>query len=138
MKRKLTWILTAIALTGSCVRDRPPVFNEPPAGTYTTATRHVRLGDSVASVPGATVTLDFFKAAEAPPIIGRYFVKGEEMVDAAAVVVLSYDFWRERFESSPAVIGRMVNLDGWPHTVVGIAPRGFNFPEGTRVWTPRN
>ena len=136
MWRKLTWSLATITLAGGCVRDG--AFKEPPAGTYTTATRYVRLGDSVASVPGATVTLDFFKATGEAPIIGRYFVSGEEKAEAAAVVVLSYDFWRERFESSPTVIGRMLNLDGRPHTVVGVAPRGFNFPEGTRVWTPRN
>jgi hypothetical protein len=53
-------------------------------------------------------------------------------------VVLSHDLWVERFASSPSIIGRNIELDGHQVTVVGIAPQGFRFPEGTLLWTTKD
>ncbi|HEU5219808.1 MAG TPA: ABC transporter permease, partial [Gemmatimonadales bacterium] len=52
-------------------------------------------------------------------------------------VVLSYGLWQTQFGGDPRVLGSTVRLDGNPHVVIGIMPRGFNFPSpGTQFWLP--
>jgi putative ABC transport system permease protein len=50
------------------------------------------------------------------------------------MVVLSHGAWQTRFGGDPGVVGRVLSLDGAPHTVVGIAPASFDFPEETPLW----
>jgi len=45
------------------------------------------------------------------------------------VVLLSHELWQRRFGSDPSVVGSSVNLDGAPHTIVGVIPAGFRFPD---------
>src|SRR5262249_47713852 len=53
------------------------------------------------------------------------------------VVILSHGLWRRRFAGDPAVVGRIVTLDGQSHTVVGVAPAGFQFPDDeAEIWKP--
>jgi hypothetical protein len=44
--------------------------------------------------------------------------------------------WHDRFNADPGVVGRSIVLNGVPHTVVGIMPRDFDFPNGAAFWTP--
>ena len=44
---------------------------------------------------------------------------------ASPYVVLSYDYWRSRFQGDPGVLGRVFRLNGYPMTIVGVARRGF-------------
>lgn len=60
------------------------------------------------------------------PLIGSLFTEQDE---SAPVVVLSESLWRGRFASDPGVLGRAVQLDGRPHTVVGVLPDRFAFPD---------
>src|SRR6266436_1192032 len=58
------------------------------------------------------------------PLFGRMI----EPFDAGQpVVVLNYRFWQRRFGSDPHVIGRMLEMDHAPHTIVGVMPRSFAF-----------
>jgi len=53
------------------------------------------------------------------------------------VVALSYEYWRKRFAADPAVIGRKLEVDGIPHTIVGVLPKEFWFVlRKTPVWLP--
>ena len=136
MRRGPTWIL-AVVLAVACGCSASLTYKEPPVGSYAAGARQVKIGEAVISVQAATVTLDFFRAAEVPPLIGRFFVEGEQTSSAKRVVVLSHDLWTERFASSPNAIGREIELDGLRTVVVGIAPPGFKFPDGTLLWTPK-
>jgi putative ABC transport system permease protein len=51
-------------------------------------------------------------------------------------VVLSRALWRERFAADPAVVGSAISLGGDAYTVVGVAPEGFEFPDGSQLWAP--
>jgi putative ABC transport system permease protein len=62
------------------------------------------------------------------PARGRTIALGEEDPGAARVVVVSHAFWQTQLGGAPDVIGTTVTLDGTPHTVVGVAPEGFQFP----------
>jgi hypothetical protein len=137
MRRGPTWVLAAVVLAVACGEQAPLTYKQPPVGSYTTGTRQLKIGEAVTSVEGATVTLDFFGAVGAQPLLGRFFVDGDQASSAQPVVVLSHDLWTERFASSPSIIGRNIELDGRHIIVVGVAPRGFRVPEGTLLWTPK-
>ena len=44
------------------------------------------------------------------------------------MTVISYSLWRERFQSDPDVLGKTIDLDRRPYTIIGVMPRDFEFP----------
>lgn len=138
MRRAPRWVLTAVVLAVACGRETALTYKQPPVSSYSTGTHQLKLGEAVTSIQGATVTQDFFSAAEVQPLIGRFLVDGDHASAAQRVVVLSHELWTERFASSPTIIGRNIELDGRQTIVVGVAPRGFRFPDGTLLWTPKD
>lgn len=73
------------------------------------------------------VTAPLFSVLGVGPMLGRTFTQKEDE-DAAAVTVISYSLWRERFQSNPSVLGKTIDLDRRPYTIVGVMPRSFEFP----------
>jgi predicted permease len=61
------------------------------------------------------------------PFLGRTFTP-EEDTHAAPVTVISYALWREKFQSDPGVVGKTIDLDRRPYTIIGVMPRSFEFP----------
>jgi predicted permease len=75
---------------------------------------------------GALVSANYFDVLRARPALGRFFLPEEEGAEGAApVVVLSHDLWRNRFGSDPEALGRTLEINRQPFTVVGVAPPGF-------------
>jgi predicted permease len=73
------------------------------------------------------VSGNFFDALGLKPAAGRLLLPGEgEVPGRDQVVVLGYDFWKEKFNSDPGVVGRQATIDGHPFTIVGVAPKGFS------------
>src|SRR5690606_36904331 len=71
------------------------------------------------------------------PALGRGFGDVDAQGEAAQVVMLSERVFRSRFGADPAVLGRRIELDGKPLTVVGVMPRGFGFPDAAAdAWVP--
>jgi putative ABC transport system permease protein len=85
---------------------------------------------------GAAVSRDFFALFGVRPFLGRAFLDSEHLPDRGRVVVLSHGLWRRRFGSDPGAVGRSVLLDGEPHTVIGVLPAGFAFPDDAELWWP--
>ncbi len=84
------------------------------------------IGDRAETARGSIVSANYFDAIGVHPILGRGFEPGEDVGnDAHPVVVISYQFWRDRFNGDPQIIGKMQRLDNMPHTIVGVAPEGF-------------
>lgn len=135
--RRLNLVLLAVLLAVACDRERTVTYKQPPTGSYTVGTRQVKVGDSIVPVDGASVTAEFFRTVGVQPLLGRPFVGEEHGRLATTVVALSHDFWKERFDSSPAIIGRQLEIDGQPTTVVAVFPPGFTLPGATLVWTPK-
>ena len=71
------------------------------------------------------VTANYFDVLQAPPALGRGFLPGEDASGQAQVAVLGYGLWQSAFGGDPGVVGRKVDLDGVPHTVVGVMGRDF-------------
>ncbi|AHG87795.1 permease [Gemmatirosa kalamazoonensis] len=100
-----------------------------------------RGGDPVLSGRGdperviaVSVTPNFFPLLGAAPLFGRAVTRDDARPDAPPVAVLGYALWASRFGADPSAIGRTVVLDGTPHTIVGVMPRAFRFPESAQLW----
>jgi predicted permease len=86
---------------------------------------------------GAAVTHGFFPVLGVAPALGRTFSPEETTPGAdARVAVLGDALWRRHFAGDPQVLERTVQLDGTRYRVVGVMPRGFDFPGDTEVWLP--
>jgi predicted permease len=72
------------------------------------------------------VSGNLFDGLGLKPAAGRLFLRSEgEVPGHDPVIVLGYDYWKQKFHSDPNVVGRPVTLDGHPVTIVGVAPKGF-------------
>ncbi|HEY7058518.1 MAG TPA: ABC transporter permease, partial [Vicinamibacterales bacterium] len=85
---------------------------------------------------GAAISWDLFPLLGTSPILGRGFQSADDQPNAPGVVILSYHLWTTRYQSNPEVIGRHIQVDGKPYTVVGVMPPRFEFPENQRLWVP--
>ena len=88
-------------------------------------------------IESAVLTAEVIPLLGARPLLGRAFSPEEDREGAAGTLLLSYGLWQERFGGDPGVVGRTLRLDGEPHRVIGVMPRGFHFPRReTRLWRP--
>jgi hypothetical protein len=67
---------------------------------------------------------------------GRDFRSEEDAPVAAPVVILSDKLWRRRFNADPAIVGKVIGLNGGPFTVVGIMPPKTDYREEIELWVP--
>ncbi len=91
--------------------------------------------DSSERVQGHRVGAGFFDALGVVPLQGRGFLPEDAREGQDKKVVLGHALWQRSFGGQP-VLGETVIVDAQPHVVVGIAPPGFQFPDGTEVWAP--
>lgn len=75
------------------------------------------------------ITNSIFPTLGITPVIGRAFTAEEETEGHNKVVILSDSLWRQQFQADPDIIGRVIMLDQVAHTVVGVLPAGFRFPD---------
>ena len=87
------------------------------------------LGSETSRVSGAAVSPGLFGLLRVSPARGRFIEPAEAVPGAAGVVVITATLWHDRFGGDPEVVGRTMLLDGRLHTVVGITPDGFAFPD---------
>jgi macrolide transport system ATP-binding/permease protein len=82
----------------------------------------------------------FFRTLGVHPIIGRDFNPEENRLGGPNVMLLSYGAWVHRFGAQPEVVGRTVDLDNQPYTIVGILPQSFTFAlsNNAEFWVPIN
>ncbi|PYT41656.1 MAG: hypothetical protein DMG45_12380, partial [Acidobacteria bacterium] len=87
-------------------------------------------------VYGAAVTAGFFTALGVAPVRGRGFLIGEDEPGHDQVAILSYRLWQRRFGADPVALGKTVNIDGKPYTMIGVMDRSVEFPVPTDLWIP--
>jgi putative ABC transport system permease protein len=99
----------------------------------------INLGDDTYATDqfgGTYVSFNTFALLRERPVLGRDFLPEDDRPGAAAVAIIGYRVWTDRYGSDPAVIGRIVRLNGEPATIVGVMPDGFAYPIDTQVWRP--
>jgi putative ABC transport system permease protein len=94
--------------------------------------------DTPERISGEYVSQPYFSLLGIQPALGRTFSPAEDRVPQRdAVVVLSDGAWKHRFGGDPAIVGRTIQLDGHPYTVIGIAPPGFSgLTDQAELWVP--
>jgi putative ABC transport system permease protein len=85
---------------------------------------------------GAFLTGNGFAVMGVRPLLGRTLVRSDAEPGAAPVLVLGYGPWTTRLGADPAVVGKVVRVNGQPATVIGVMPRGFGFPSSQEAWMP--
>jgi len=104
--------------------------------TYRYAEFNVSAEGNVQPVRGCRVSANFFEVLGAEPAMGRVFNLAEEQVGADQVAVLSYGFWQRRFANDAGVLGKAIQMNGREYTIVGVMPKGFDFPVPIELWVP--
>jgi putative ABC transport system permease protein len=85
----------------------------------------------------AQVSAEFFPLLGVRPALGRFFGAADDKPGAPPTLILSWGQWKRRFGGDPAAVGRAIDLDAVPYTIVGVLPPSFAFfPDGVDVYTP--
>jgi putative ABC transport system permease protein len=93
-------------------------------------------GDAPEQLLGNPVTANMFDVLKVRPLLGRTFRPEDGDPKSDRVVVLSYGLWQRRFGGDANIVGRQLNLNGNPTTVVGVMPADFEFPAPfSQLWT---
>lgn len=86
-------------------------------------------GDPV-PVTGISVVGNFFSTLGVQPVFGRLFAAQERKGNGPAVALLEYGFWQRQFAGDRGLVGKAIDLNGQPTTVMGILPETFDFGSG--------
>ena len=86
-------------------------------------------GGDPEQVSGTAATSELFDVLGVRPELGRGFLPEDDKPSAEAVVILSHALWQRRFAGDQAVIGRAIAIDNRSHTIIGVMPAGFRFPD---------
>jgi hypothetical protein len=85
----------------------------------------------------AVVTPQFIRVVGVQPLIGRYFLDEEYWNKTQGVAVVSHEFWSQRFNSDPSIVGRSLEIEGRAITVIGVMPKSFTAPEQAEILLPQ-
>jgi predicted permease len=94
----------------------------------------IRDNNDAERVQGVRVGANWFNLLRIKPLVGRFFVDGEDQQGAQNVVVLSEQLWRRDFSGDPSVVGKSVRINATPHTIIGVAPGDQRYPLASELW----
>jgi len=104
-------------------------------GIYTGTSFNLATGDGAQWVQGGNVSWTMFRTLGVAPALGRDFNEDEDRVGAPKVIILSDRVWRDRFGGRADALGQEIMVNGVRHRVIGVMPRGFEFPAAAGAWT---
>jgi putative ABC transport system permease protein len=93
-------------------------------------------GERPERVYGAVASRNFFRLVGINPMIGRGFAPEHASGQEENVVVLGNALWTSQFGGNREILGSTVLLNGEPHTVIGVMPPEFDFPDNAQLWVP--
>jgi hypothetical protein len=109
------------------IRDQSREFSA--VAAYSEDVGVVENQDGSQSVVAPRVTPNLFSMLGARPLMGRTFTTAEGESGGSETVLLSEGLWRQTFHADQRILGQAVKISGKLHTVVGILPDAFRFPE---------
>ena len=86
---------------------------------------------------GGYISAVTFTLLRVRPLSGRNFTEDETRPGGAAVVIIGWDLWQNRFGGDPSIVGKSLRANGVTREIVGVMPRGFLFPTNARLWLPQ-
>ena len=105
-------------------------------GATTCGTVNVSGKEKAERFDGCWVTSDFLEIPRVNPILGRMIRPSEATAGGERVAVIGYSMWQGRYAGARDVIGNVIRVNGQPHTIVGVMPEGFLFPDDSKIWLP--
>jgi predicted permease len=94
-------------------------------------------GDSPERLSVISVSAGSWDTLGVKPQLGRVFSAEEERKGRdSQVALIAYNFWQRHFGGAQDVIGRTLSLNEQSYTIIGVTPRGYNFPYDAQVWIP--
>jgi predicted permease len=111
-----------------------PVFDGMAAATGTSLTLTGQ--GEPERISGALISANFFPVLGIKPLLGRTFNAEDDQPGRDDTVLIGYGLWKSRFGSDPQILGKVLALNGRPHTVIGIMPRGLRHPYEADMWVP--
>lgn len=108
-------------------------------GAYASLTANLSPGGGAVPKRYDGVAFDraMFDLLGVQPVMGRAFSPEEDRPGATTVALISHRVWRQDYSADPGVVGRSLQLNGKPATIIGVMPEGFHFPRTGDVWLPR-
>ncbi|PYQ13713.1 MAG: permease, partial [Acidobacteria bacterium] len=92
-------------------------------------------GDEPVQVPGRLVSGNFFDLLGARALLGRTLAPSDDRPGAARVAVVSHGLWQRHFGGDAALVGRTLDVDRMPTTIIGVMPPDFRYPLQAELWT---
>jgi predicted permease len=89
------------------------------------------LGEAM-RVPALPVTASVLRILRTTPLSGRLFTQADEVPGGADTAILTYGYWHRQFGDRP-MIGTTMDVDGKPHTIIGVLPQSFRFLDNTEL-----
>jgi putative ABC transport system permease protein len=94
-------------------------------------------GQDADRLVGCYVTPELLPLLGVAPVLGRHFTVAEAAAPGLeTTVVLTHGLWQRRFAGDMSIVGRAVTINDRPHTVVGVMPPGFRFPDQAELYLP--
>ncbi len=115
-------------------RDNNDVFSGVMAYDDGETTLAVGMDDEVVQAEAWTVSFNFFDVLGVAPVLGRSFLREEDVAPGVRpVVMISQGFWSRYYGADPAVVNSSITLNGQPFTIVGVVPREFRGPNAVKT-----
>ena len=141
--------LVYLRQTSQSALDKNVSFSVPEVADFRAATK--TLGSIAEYSAGLSTTLDapnmdplrvragivsgnYFDVMGLDPILGRLTTAQDDGAAAAPVVVLTHQFWMQQFGGDSGIVGRSVNVNGKPSTIIGIVQAAPHYPRRTDVF----
>ena len=85
------------------------------------------------NVPALGVTDGVLPILEVTPLLGRSFVRADDELGSPDTVMITHGYWRSKFGGDPSAIGKTIDVDGKPSTIIGVLPQSFRFLDMTNL-----
>jgi len=105
-------------------------------GAYIERPFNISGTENAERIGGALVSSETFALLGVHPVLGRAFTRDDDRVGAAPVVMLGDAVFARRYGGDRRIIGQAIRVNGVPHTVIGVMPPRFRFPEFADLWVP--
>ena len=102
----------------------------------TTADMNMTGAGDPAHVQAVFASPSFFSVLRSNAFLGRVFNATDAQPGRNNVAVLSYAFWKSHLASDPGILGRKLELNQQPYTVIGVMPRNMQYPSSTDFFLP--
>ena len=93
-------------------------------------------GNYAKQIGGGRITAETLSFSDTRPFMGRLIHADDQVSGAEPVVLISYGVWRDYYSGDPDVVGKISRVNKKPHTIIGVMPKGYQYPQSAQVWLP--